>query len=76
MTILVAGFGPFGSVARNPSELIAGELDGGNEVGDAVVGRVLPVSAERTPLVRPRRRSPRPIPPSPPALGVAPGRPR
>jgi pyroglutamyl-peptidase len=50
MTILVAGFGPFGSVERNPSELIAAELDGSNVAGTSTVGRVLPVSAERTPL--------------------------
>jgi pyroglutamyl-peptidase len=50
MTILVAGFGPFGSVERNPSELIATELDGSVVAGAATVGRVLPVSAERTPV--------------------------
>jgi pyroglutamyl-peptidase len=50
MTILLAGFGPFGSVERNPSELIATELDGSSVAGTSTVGRVLPVSAERTPL--------------------------
>ena len=50
MTVLVAGFGAFGSVERNPSELIATELDGSNVAGTSAVGRVLPVSAERTPL--------------------------
>jgi pyroglutamyl-peptidase len=50
MTVLVAGFGPFGSVARNPSELIALELNGSDVAGAPVVGRVLPVSAARTPV--------------------------
>ena len=50
LTALVTGFGPFASVERNPSELIASELDGTDLAGTPVVGRVLPVSAERTPL--------------------------
>jgi pyroglutamyl-peptidase len=49
MTLLVTGFGPFGKVERNPSELIARELDGARIAGHDVVGRILPVSAESTP---------------------------
>jgi pyroglutamyl-peptidase len=49
MTVLVTGFGPFGEVTHNPSELIATELDDTEVAGEAVIGRVLPVSAARTP---------------------------
>ena len=49
MTLLVTGFGPFGKVERNPSELIARELDGARIAGHDVAGRILPVSAESTP---------------------------
>ena len=48
MTILVTGFGRFASVERNPSALIAGDLDGARIGGHEVAGRVLPVSAETT----------------------------
>ncbi len=42
-TLLVTGFAPFGPHARNPSELIAGAVDG-SSVGDVgIVGRALPV---------------------------------
>jgi pyroglutamyl-peptidase len=49
VTVLIAGFGPFGPVTRNPSELIAAELDESEVAGSRVAGRVLPVSATRTP---------------------------
>jgi len=48
-TLLVTGFGPFGTVARNPSELVVRELAGAELAGCRVAGRVLPVSAARTP---------------------------
>jgi pyroglutamyl-peptidase len=49
VTLLVTGFGRFGKVERNPSELIVAELNGARIGGHEVVGRVLPVSAEKTP---------------------------
>jgi pyroglutamyl-peptidase len=73
LTALVTGFGPFGSVERNPSELIASELDGADLAGHPVVGRVLPVSAERTPVAV--RETIAEVDPSLVLLlGVAPGR--
>lgn len=49
LTALVTGFGRFAKVERNPSALIAGNLDGARIGGHEVAGRVLPVSAETTP---------------------------
>lgn len=73
MTVLVTGFGPFGAVSRNPSELIAAELDGTEIAGARVTGRVLPVSAVRTPAAV--REAIAEIAPSLVVLvGVAPGR--
>jgi pyroglutamyl-peptidase len=73
MTVLVTGFGPFGEVSRNPSELIAAELDDTQVAGEKVVGRVLPVSAARTPTAV--REAIAELDPSLVVLlGVAPGR--
>ncbi|MEO9176079.1 MAG: pyroglutamyl-peptidase I [Gaiellales bacterium] len=48
-TLLLTGFPPFAGVTRNPSEHIVAALDG-TLIGDTkVVGRLLPVSARRTP---------------------------
>ena len=49
MTLLLTGFPSFADVERNPSEQIVAALDGSTIGGHEVVGRVLPVSAERTP---------------------------
>ena len=49
MTLLLTGFPRFADVERNPSERIVSALDGSVIGGAEVVGRVLPVSAERTP---------------------------
>jgi pyroglutamyl-peptidase len=49
MTILLTGFPQFADVVRNPSEAIVKALDRSTIDGHEVVGRVLPVSAERTP---------------------------
>ena len=49
-TILLTGFGPFAKVERNPSEQIVAALGGSRVDGHDVVGRVLPVSAEHTPV--------------------------
>jgi pyroglutamyl-peptidase len=48
-TLLLTGFPPFAGVTRNPSEHIVRALDGVRIGGAAVVGRLLPVSARRTP---------------------------
>lgn len=74
MTLLLTGFPSFAGVERNPSEQIVAALDGSAIGGLEVVGRVLPVSAERTPgAVRAAiaETSPRLAL----LLGVAPGRP-
>ncbi len=49
MTLLLTGFPSFAGVERNPSEQIVAALGGSAIGGLEVVGRVLPVSAERTP---------------------------
>jgi pyroglutamyl-peptidase len=73
MTVLVTGFGAFGEVRRNPSELIAAALDDTEVAGAKVVGRVLPVSAARTPPAV--REAVAAVDPSLVVLlGVAPGR--
>jgi|tagenome__1003787_1003787.scaffolds.fasta_scaffold20781443_2 pyroglutamyl-peptidase len=73
MTVLVTGFGPFGEVARNPSQLIAAALDDTEVAGTPVVGRVLPVSAAQTPVAV--RETIAEVEPSLVVLvGVAPGR--
>ena len=74
MTLLLTGFPSFAGVERNPSEQIVAALGGSAIGGLEVVGRVLPVSAERTPgAVRAAiaETSPRLAL----LLGVAPGRP-
>jgi pyroglutamyl-peptidase len=47
--LLLTGFPRFADVERNPSEQIVSALDGATIGGIEVVGRMLPVSAERTP---------------------------
>jgi pyroglutamyl-peptidase len=47
--LLLTGFPRFADVERNPSEQIVSVLDDATVGGIEVVGRVLPVSAERTP---------------------------
>ena len=49
MPLLLTGFPRFADVERNPSEQIVSALDGASVGGMEVVGRVLPVSAARTP---------------------------
>jgi pyroglutamyl-peptidase len=49
VTLLLTGFPRFADVERNPSEQIVTALDGSTIGGVAVVGRLLPVSAARTP---------------------------
>ena len=49
MPLLLTGFPRFADVERNPSEQIVSALDGTTVGGIEVVGRMLPVSAERTP---------------------------
>jgi pyroglutamyl-peptidase len=49
VTVLLTGFPRFADVERNPSEQIVSALDGSTVCGVAVAGRVLPVSAARTP---------------------------
>ena len=49
MTILLTGFPRYADAERNPSEQIVAALDGTAVGGVEVVGRMLPVSAERTP---------------------------
>jgi pyroglutamyl-peptidase len=51
VTLLLTGFGPFGSTSRKPSELVARELDGAEIAGRRVRGLVLPVSTVRAPLL-------------------------
>src|SRR5262245_35231252 len=73
VTVLLTGFGPFGTVERNPSEQIVGELDGARIDGHEVVGRILPLSAETTPeAVRTALEETSPVLAL--LLGVAPGR--
>jgi pyroglutamyl-peptidase len=73
MTILLTGFGPFAQTRRNPSEQIVAALAGSSVDGHEIVGRVLPVSAERTPAaVRTALDEVRPDLAL--LLGVAPGR--
>lgn len=50
MAVLLTGFEPYNRACRNPSGDIARELNGTAVEGADVVGRVLPVSAARTPL--------------------------
>jgi pyroglutamyl-peptidase len=72
-TLLLTGFPPFAGVARNPSEHIVAALDG-SRIGDAeVVGRLLPVSAQRTPAAV-RAAIAETAPSLTLLLGVAPGR--
>ncbi|MFB6128003.1 MAG: peptidase [Halolamina sp.] len=44
MTVLVTGYEPFGDHEANPTESIAGDLDGTTVAGHDVVGAVLPVA--------------------------------
>ena len=48
ISILVAGFGPFGEVVDNPASRIAEAVDGSVVDGIHVVGRVMPVSYRRS----------------------------
>jgi pyroglutamyl-peptidase len=75
MTLLVTGFGRFGEVERNPSGLIARELDGEMLGGHEIVGRVLPVSAA-TIAAAVREVLAETEPAAALLLGVAPGRPQ
>ncbi|MDP9258723.1 MAG: hypothetical protein M3Q31_19545 [Actinomycetota bacterium] len=73
MTVLLTGFPRYANAERNPSEQIVAALGGTVVRGIEIAGRVLPVSAERTPgAVRAA------IAESAPSLvlllGVAPGR--
>lgn len=47
---LVTGFEPYRGAERNPSGELADALDGADEAGVRVVGRVFPVSAAGTPV--------------------------
>lgn len=49
MKVLLTGFPPYADAERNPSEHIVAALNGSVVGGAEVVGRLLPVSAERTP---------------------------
>lgn len=49
MRLLLTGFPRYADAERNPSEHIVAALDGSVIGGAEVVGRMLPVSAERTP---------------------------
>ena len=49
MTVLLTGFPRYADAERNPSEQIVAELDATVIGGAEVAGRMLPVSAERTP---------------------------
>ena len=51
MTILLTGFPPYADAERNPSEEIVTALAGTVVGGVEVVGRMLPVSAERTRII-------------------------
>ena len=73
MTILLTGFPRYADAERNPSEQIVAALDGTALGGVEVVGRVLPVSAERTPGAV-RGASAETAPSLMLLLGVAPGR--
>jgi pyroglutamyl-peptidase len=73
MTILLTGFPQYADVGRNPSEQIVAALDGSTVEGHAVVGRVLPVSAARTPSAV-RAAIEETAPDLALLLGVAPGR--
>lgn len=48
MTVLLTGYEPFGEYDVNPTEAIAGRLDGRTIAGEAVVGAVLPVEFSAT----------------------------
>jgi pyroglutamyl-peptidase len=73
VTVLLTGFPPFADVERNPSEQIVTALDGSTIGGVAVVGKVLPVSAARTPGAM-RAAIAETAPRLTLMLGVAPGR--
>jgi pyroglutamyl-peptidase len=73
MTILLTGFGPYAKTQRNPSEQIVGALDGSRLARHEIVGRVLPVSAARTPSAV-RGAIEETAPALALLLGVAPGR--
>jgi pyroglutamyl-peptidase len=73
MTILLTGFPQYANVGRNPSEAIVAALDGSTVDGHEVAGRVLPVSAERTPGAL-RAAVEETAPDLALLLGVAPGR--
>ena len=45
--ILIAGFGPFEDVRRNPAEALARAADGGRVCGQTLRGLILPVSYRR-----------------------------
>lgn len=49
MTVLLTGFPRYADAERNPSEQIVAELDATMIGGAEIAGRMLPVSAERTP---------------------------
>jgi pyroglutamyl-peptidase len=74
MKVLLTGFPAFAEVQRNPSEHVVAALDGTTVGGAEVAGRMLPVSAERTPgAVRAALAETAPVLAL--LLGVAPGRP-
>jgi pyroglutamyl-peptidase len=73
MTVLLTGFPRFADVERNPSEQIVAALDGSVVGGFEVVGRMLPVSAARTPAAV-RAALAETAPSLALLLGVAPGR--
>jgi pyroglutamyl-peptidase len=73
VTVLLTGFPPYAEAGRNPSEQIVTELDGTLVGGVEIAGRMLPVSAERTPgAVRAAIAETAPVLVL--LLGVAPGR--
>jgi pyroglutamyl-peptidase len=72
--ILLTGFPSFAGVEQNPSEQIVAALGGSTIAGVEVVGRMLPVSAERTPGAV-RAAIAETAPRLALLLGVAPGRP-
>ncbi len=49
--ILLAGFGPFADVHRNPAETLVRRVDGARVCGHTLRGLVLPVSYRRAPEV-------------------------
>lgn len=48
-TVLVTGYEPFSTYERNPSRLVALDLDGTTAGGETVIGRVMPVDLHAMP---------------------------